>query len=311
MLIYGFQEYGDAAVQAYIETPIPVPGHGQLLVEMTAAGVNPADIKVRSGLRKEQVEVAFPMAMGREAAGVVRAVGAGVVGFEAGERVFGQVTSGTGALAERVLLDAASSAVIPAGVEDPHASCIPVSVGTAHDALDQLGLAAGDTLLVTGAGGGVGTSACQLARLRGQRVIGLASAAKAGVVTSLGATHVASGDGWPDRVRGIAPQGVTAVLDLVGTAVLADAIALLAGGPRVVSAAAPAAAIGAGGSGVTRRRTSKVFQQLAELIAAGNLSPLVSASYLFDHAADAVATVESGHALGNVVVVRSGRPAER
>ena len=79
----------------------------------------------------------------------------------------------------------------------------------------------------------------------------------------------------------------------------------------MVSAAAPAAAIEAGGSGVTRRRTSKVFQQLAELIAAGNLSPLVSASYLFDHAADAVATVESGHALGNVVVVRSGRPAER
>ena len=311
MLIYGFQEYGDASVQAHIETPSPVPGPGQLLIEMAAAGVNPADIKVRSGLRKEQVEVAFPMAMGREAAGVVHSVGAGVVGFEAGQRVFGQVASGTGALAERVLFNAASSAVIPAGVEDAHATCIPVSVGTAHDALDQLGLAAGDTLLITGAGGGVGTAACQLARLRGQRVIGLASPAKAGVVTSFGASHVSSGDGWPDRVRGIASEGVTAVLDLVGTAVLADAIALLAGGPRVVSAAAPAAAIAVGGSGVKRRRTSAVFLQLAELIAAGDFSPLVSASYPFDQAADAVATVESGHALGNVVVVRSGPLAKR
>ncbi len=91
MLVYGFQEYGDAAVQAYIETPMPVPVAGQLLVEMTAAGVNPADIKVRSGLRKEQVEVAFPMAMGREAAGVVQSVGTGVVGIEVGQRVFGQV----------------------------------------------------------------------------------------------------------------------------------------------------------------------------------------------------------------------------
>ncbi len=93
------------------------------------------------------------------------------------------------------------------------------------------------------------------------------------MVTSLGATHVASGDGWPDRVRGIASEGVTAVLDLVGTAVLADAVALLAGGPRVVSAAAPAAAIEVGGSGVKRRRTSEVFLELAELIAAGKLEP--------------------------------------
>lgn len=304
MRIYGFDEYGDASVQQHLDRPDPVLGPGQLLVEMTAAGVNPADVKVRSGLRKDNVEVVFPMAMGREAAGVVRSVGDGVVGFEAGQRVFGQTASGTGGLAEQVLLDAASSAAVPDGVDDAQATCIPVSVGTAHDALDQLGMQVGETLLVTGAGGGVGTATCQLARLRGVRVVGLASAAKAELVTGLGATHVVSGDGWVERVRAIAPDGVAAVFDLVGAPVLAHALTLVADPARVISIATPAAAKEAGGSGVERRRTTEVFAHLAGLVAAGDLSPVVSATYPFDEAADAVAAVESGHAVGKVVVVR-------
>lgn len=307
MRIYGFGEYGDAQVQEHLDRPDPVPGPGQLLVEMTAAGVNPADIKVRSGLRKDNVEVVFPMAMGREAAGVVRSVGAGVVGFVPGQRVFGQTVSGTGGLAELVLLDAASSAVVPDGVEDAQATCIPVSVGTAHDALDQLELVPGETLLVTGGGGGVGTATCQLARLRGLRVVALASAAKAELVASLGATHVESGDGWPERVRAIAPEGVAAVFDLVGAPVLADALTLVTDPARVISIATPAAAKETGGSGVERRRTTEVFAHLAGLIAAGDLSPVVSATYPFEQAADAVAAVETGHAAGKVVVVRAPR----
>ncbi len=303
MRIYGFGEYGDVRVQGHLDGPEPVPGPGQLLVVMTAAGVNPADIKVRSGLRRDDVAVVFPMAMGREAAGVVRAVGAGVVGFRAGQRVFGQTVAGTGAMARLVLLEAASSAVVPEGVEDALAACIPVSVGTAHDALDQLGLAPGETLLVTGAGGGVGTAACQLARLRGVRVVGLASADKADLVTSLGATHVSSGAGWPERVRAVAGAGVAAVFDLVGPAVLADAVALAADPARVISVAAPAAARRAGGSGVVRRRTTEVFTHLAGLIASGDLRPVVSGAYPFERAADAVAAVETGHAAGKVVVV--------
>jgi len=303
MLIYGFREYGDATVQEYIEAPDPVPGPGQLMVELTAAGVNPADIKVRSGLRSGAVPVSFPMAMGREAAGIVRSVGPGA-GFGAGVRVFGQVAAGTGALAERVVLDAASTAAVPDGLEDARAACIPISIGTAHDALDQLGLGDGETLLVTGAGGGVGTAACQLARLRGLQVIGLASAAKADVVTALGAIHVASGDGWAGRARAAAPGGIAGVIDLVGGEVLVDAAALLSDGSRVISAAAPAEATALGGSGVHRRRTGEVFGHLARLIASGDLSPLISARYPFEQAARAVAVVESGHTLGKVVVVR-------
>jgi NADPH:quinone reductase-like Zn-dependent oxidoreductase len=170
--------------------------------------------------------------------------------------------------------------------------------------LDQLGLQPGAVLLVTGAGGGVGTAACQLARLRGVRVIGLASAGKAETVTDLGAAHVASAPGWTDRVHELAPSGVSGVLDLVGGAVLADAITLLSDAPRVVSAAAPVAATEAGGSGVRRRRTSEVFGRLAELIARGDFNPVISARYRFDDAARAVAKVESGHAVGNVVVMR-------
>ena len=304
MRIFGFAAYGGPEVQRHLDVPDPEVGPGQVLVQMTAAGVNPADIKVRSGRRHAQVPVTFPMAMGREAAGVVLAVGEGVSGFAPGQHAFGHPATGHGALAEHVLLDAASSAVVPEGVDDAVATCIPVAIGTAHDAVEQLGLVAGDTLLVTGAGGGVGTAACALARLHGLRVVGLASAAKADLVSGVGATHVASGEGWVERVRAAAPDGVTAVLDLVGAPVLADAVGLLADPSRVVSPAAPDLAAETGGSGVVRRRTTEVFAHLAGLVATGDLTPVVSASYPLERAAEAVAHVEGGHAVGNVVVVR-------
>ena len=303
MRIFGFSTYGGPEVAAFLEVPVPTPTAGQVLVEMGAAGINPADVKVRSGLRQGRVEVRWPMAVGREAAGVVLAAGPGV-DLEPGTRVLGQTASGTGAIAERVLLEASATAVVPDDVPDALAACIPVSVGTAHDALDRLGLVAGQTLLVTGAGGGVGTAACQLARSRGVRVVGLASGAKADLVTRLGADHVVSGAGWPNRVRRSAPGGVDAVLDLVGAPVLVDAMGLVADASRVVSTAAPALAAEHGGSGVERRRTSEVFAHLAGLVAAGELAPVVSGTYGFDDAGAAVAAVEAGHAAGNVVVLR-------
>ncbi|MFN8190630.1 MAG: NADP-dependent oxidoreductase [Nocardioidaceae bacterium] len=303
MKAFGFTAYGGPEVAAVLEVPAPVPGPGEVLVDLRAAGVNPADIKVRSGERQGVIEVRFPMAMGREAAGVVVAVGEGVSEWRPGDEVFGATASGTGALAEQVLLEASATARRPATLGWEQAACLPVSAGTAFDALHELDLGPGQVLLVLGAGGGVGTSVIPLAVARGIRVIGVASAAKEALVSSLGAEHVRSGVGWDDRVRSLASGGVDALFDLVGGQVLPDGAGLLRSGRGPVSIASPGLATELGGGGVTRRRTTEVFDQVAELAASGVLDIHVSAAFPLHRAAEAVALVESGHATGKVVVV--------
>ncbi|MDI3329783.1 MAG: NADP-dependent oxidoreductase [Micrococcus sp.] len=303
MRMLGFQRYGGPEVMEHLEVADPVPGPGQVLVRMTAAGVNPADIKVRNGQRAGRIPVHFPMALGREAAGVVLGAGPGVTGVRAGERVFGATAAGTGALVDRVLLDAAGTARIPDGVEDDQACCIPVAAGTAHDALDELDLPAGATVLVRGAGGGVGSCVCGLARDRGLRVLGVASEAKRDLVAGLGAVHVAKGPGWTRRAGELAPGGVDAVIDAVGGEVLAEAIPLLRRPGALRSVADVPGAVALGGSGVTRRRTSAVFTEVAALVATGRFTPVVTARFRLAEAERAVAAVETGHAAGNIVVL--------
>lgn len=299
----GFEQYGGPEVQGSFEVEVPEPGPGQVVARMRAAGVNPADIKVREGMRQGKVEVRFPMAMGREAAGTVVAVGSGVEHLVLGDEVFGATASGTGGLAEYVVLDAAGTARRPKQLSPAQAACIPVALGTAYDAFDQMGLAAGQTLLVLGAGGGVGSAACQLARNRALRVLGVASEAKAQIVRDLGAEFVASGRGWSDQIRALSPEGVDGVLDMVGDQVVTEAASLLAPGAPLVSVASPQLASELGGSGVTRRRTSEVFAQVADLVVTGAVEPLISASYPFAQAEAAIAQVETGHAVGKVVVL--------
>ncbi|MDF8263966.1 NADP-dependent oxidoreductase [Luteipulveratus flavus] len=303
MRIFGFDEYGGPEVARELDVPDPVVAPGQVLIRTRAAGVNPADVKVRSGDRVGKVEVVFPMAMGREAAGTVVEVGDDVAHVRPGDEVFGATAGGSGALAQLVLLDGASTARRTERVSPEAAASLPVSVGTAYDACDQLGLRPGATLLVLGAGGGVGSAACQIARARGSRVLGVASEAKHDLIRSWGAEAVRSGAGWADRVRSAAPHGVDAVLDLVGEPVLRDVSGVLGEDAVVLSPAAPAtAAAVAGGAGVVRRRTTEVFSEVARLVEDGALTPVIARVVPFAEAASAVEVVESGHATGNVVV---------
>ncbi|GAA1389544.1 NADP-dependent oxidoreductase [Luteococcus peritonei] len=301
MRIYGFDRYGDAQVQQYFELPVPTPGPEQVVIELVAAGLNPADIKVRNGQRQGKVAVSFPMAIGREAAGRVVSAPQGP-GLEPGELVLGGTASGFGALSEQVVLDPAQTVPVPQGVTAEQAACIPVAIGTALDALDELAPEAGQTLLVLGAGGGVGSHLVQLARLRGVRVVGVAGTAKHEVLTGLGVEVVASGEGWVQRVRGLGP--VDCLVDAVGGQTLREGAALLADPSRLRSTADVALAREVGGSGVTRRRDASLFADLAALVAGERLQVVTGATFDFDQAAEAVATVESGHTLGKVVVSR-------
>ncbi|MEU9427540.1 NADP-dependent oxidoreductase [Streptomyces sp. NPDC048342] len=303
---YVYTRHGGPETEAFADIDRPVPGPGELLIAVRAAGVNPVDWKLRGGFRRPgQGEARFPAVLGSEAAGVVEEIGAGVTGFSVGDEVFGNTPHG--AFAEYALLAASATAHKPAALSFTDAATLPVAAATALDGVRQLDLPEGATLLVTGAGGGVGVAALQIARAWGLRVVGVASAAEKDLVESLGAVHVPSGPGLADRVRAAAPEGVDGVYDLVGGEVLTEAAGLLADRTRLITAGAPPQTVAAlGGARVERARTAAVLDEVAELVVAGELDPRVSRTFPLDRADEALRAVEDGHALGKIVIEVAG-----
>ncbi|MEE1772571.1 NADP-dependent oxidoreductase [Streptomyces sp. JV185] len=298
---YVFTRNGGPEVEAFIEQDVPVPGPGELLVAVRAAGVNPVDWKLRDGyVRPGSEPQSFPAVFGSEAAGVVEGIGPDVEGFAIGDEVFGNPV--TGGYAEYTLLPVAVTAHKPAGLSFTDAAVLPVAAATAYDGVRQLGLASGATLLITGAGGGVGTAAVQLARRGGVHVIGVASAAKKDFVESLGAVHIESGPGLADRVRAAAPDGVDAVFDLAGGDTLRAVAPLLADPAALISAGGKPLAVELGGAPVTRARTAAVLDEVANLVVTGVLRTHVNRAYPLTGAGDALRAVEDGHALGKTVI---------
>ncbi|MEU1168538.1 NADP-dependent oxidoreductase [Streptomyces sp. NPDC005921] len=299
---YVYTRHGGPETEAFAEVDRPSPGPGELLIAVRAAGVNPVDWKLRNGFRRPgEGEARFPVVLGSEAAGVVEATGEGVSGFTAGDEVFGNTAGG--AFAEYALLKASLTAHKPAALSFTDAATLPVAAATAYDGVRQLDLPEGATLLVTGAGGGVGAATVQIARAWGLRVLGVASEAKKDFVESLGAVHVASGPDLAARVRAAAPQGVDGVYDLVGGEVLAEAAGPLADRTKLITAgAAPDEVAALGGARVERARTAAVLDEVAELVVGGELDPYISQTFPLERADRALRAVEDGHTLGKIVI---------
>jgi NADPH:quinone reductase-like Zn-dependent oxidoreductase len=298
---YVFTQYGGPEAEALVDQDRPSPGPGELLVAVRAAGVNPVDWKQRTGYQRPgQQPRALPAVFGNEAAGVVEEVGEGVTGFAVGDGVFGNPVAG--GYAEYALFPVAVTAHKPAGISFTDAAALPVAAATAYDGIRQLDLPAGATLLVTGAGGGVGVAATQIARADGLNVIGVASAGKKDLVESLGAAHVPSGPDFVHGVRALAPDGVDAVYDLVGGAVLEVAAELVTDRTKLITAGGKDIVARLGGSPVARARTAAVLDEVAQLVVDGKLDPLVTQTFPLQRAAEALRTVEDGHARGKVVI---------
>ncbi|KQX64029.1 NADP-dependent oxidoreductase [Streptomyces sp. Root1310] len=300
---YVFTRYGGPETEALVDLDRPRPGPGEVLVAVRAAGVNPVDWKQRTGYRRpgESGERVFPSVLGNEVAGVVEESGEGVTGFAPGDEVFG--TAVAGGYAEYALLAAGITAHKPAGLSFTDAATLPVAAATAYDGVRQLDLPAGATLLVTGAGGGVGVAVAQIARARGLRVVGVASEGKKDLLDSLGAEHVPSGPDWAAAVRVIAPDGVDGVYDLVGGEVLHEAAALVRDRARLITAGAPAEEVERlGGARVARARDTAVLRAVADLVLRGELNPQVTLTFPLERAGEALREVESGHARGKVVL---------
>lgn len=299
---YGFGQYGGTEVQEMLEVDMPTPGPGEILVAVRAAGVNPVDWKIRQGYLAEHMPLDLPAVLGREVSGVVHAVGQDVDGFSEHDEVFGAVAMNSGAYAEFTLLNAATTAKKPVQVSFTDAATIPVAASTAWDGIAQLGLVEGQTLLINGVGGGVGVIAAQLARDAGVFVVGTASESKRELVESLGATLVTYGPGVADRVRELLPDGVDAVLDLVGGDALRDVAPLAKKKTAIISVGDPQTAAEVGGVAVERDGGSESLATIAALIADGHVDPHVADVVPFDRAGEALASVESGHVRGKVVI---------
>jgi NADPH:quinone reductase-like Zn-dependent oxidoreductase len=234
-----YTRYGGPEVLEIVDREDPQPGPGQVRLAVRAAAVNPIDWKLRSGAMASTDAPGKPVIGGVDVAGIVEAVGEGVTAFAEGDEVLGRASGG--AYAEKALADVDGLTAKPAGVAWEVAGSLPVVVTTAYRGLALLGLGAGDdtagkVLVITGASGGVGVVATQLAVARGVTVIGSASERHQDDVKALGATPVVYGEGFADRVRAVTDH-VDAAFDTAGKGDLADLVALTGSADRVITIA--------------------------------------------------------------------------
>lgn len=290
-----FTRYADPDALEIAEVPEPLAEAGQIRVAVRASSVNPIDWKLRAGGDPD----ALPGRVGFDASGVVDQVGDGVDGVAVGDEVFGL---GGGTAAELAVLGA--WAVKPEQMPWDEAAAAGVAGETASRGLRLLGLSAGDTLLVDGAAGGVGSMAVQLAVAAGLRVIGTASERNHAYLRELGAEPIAYGAGLADRVHALAPGGVAGVFDVAGKTPAEQLVALAPLPTQVVSIANFAA----GDSGIRVTSGGEPAQQSADLAqvarvyAEGRLR-LDTEALDWTRAAEAHRRSEAGHVRGKLVLL--------
>jgi NADPH:quinone reductase-like Zn-dependent oxidoreductase len=292
-----FATYGEPEVLRLVDVEPPHAGPGQVRVAVRAAGVNGIDWKIRAGSMSGQRELGSPSGTGVDAAGVVDEVGAGVEGVAVGDAVFG---SGTATYAEQAVLS--HWAPKPAGLSFEEAAGYPIPAETAIRILREVGVEPGQTLLVSGAAGGVGSAVVQIARERGITVIGTASERNQDYLRSLGATATTYGDGLAGRVRAIAPDGVDAALDIAGSGVIPELIELTGEPGRVLSIADFTAT--GHGARVSSSSTGRAaaFAEAARLFEKGVFRLPVARTYALADAAEAQTASAAGHVAGRIVI---------
>ncbi len=292
-----FAEYGGPEVLQIADVNEPHAGPDEIRIAVRAAGVNGLDWKIRAGLVKDFRPVNFPSGTGLDAAGVVDEVGPAVTDVSVGDAVFG---SGSATVAQYAVLKDWTTK--PTEMSFLEAAGYPIPVETALRILDQIDIKSGQTLLVSGASGGVGSAVLQFARNRGITVIGTASPANQKYLKSLGAAATPYGHGLIDRVRALAPGGVDAAFDLAGSGIIPVLIELTGNPEKVLSIADYSATRhGAQFSG-TGDHARDAYTEAARLFEAGALSLRVERVFPFTATAEAQQMNAAGHAAGRVVI---------
>ncbi len=297
-----FDEFGDAGVLKIVERETPRPGPGEVLVEVIAAGTNHIEGMVRAGRLADEIPSEFPQTQGTDFAGIVRELGDGVTAFKRGAEVVGHTTRS--AHATYVVVPAANLVVKPRTLIWEVAGALYLAGLAAIDTVDSLHLGAGDTLVVSAAAGGVGSIETQLARLSGATVIGTCSERNFDYLRQQGVKPVLYGEGMADRIRQLAPRGVTAFVDNFGQDGHEVAADLGVDPSRFRSSldrkAIEVAALTADAE--FEAHATRQLQRLVTLAATGAISVLISGFYPLDHVADACDDLDKLHSRGKIVL---------
>jgi NADPH:quinone reductase-like Zn-dependent oxidoreductase len=302
-----FDEYGDVDVLTVADVPVPDPGAGQVLVRVKAAGINPGEAKIREGLLHAMWPATFPSGQGSDLAGVVDRLGPGVTTAAAGDEVIGWVDTRS-AQAEYAVVDADNLASKPAAVPWEVAGALGVAGFTAWAAVRAVNLKTGDTVAVSGAAGGVGSLTVQLARRIGATVVGIAGQHNQEWLREHGAIPVRYGEDLVGRIFDAlltTPQ-VDAFIDTYGGDYVEFAINELGVEPSRVDTIVRFDAVreyGVKSEGNAVGASAATLEELAQLIAAGELEVPIAATYPLDQVREAYARLATGHVRGKIVLL--------
>jgi NADPH:quinone reductase-like Zn-dependent oxidoreductase len=298
--------FGGPEVLRYEDAPRPTPGPGELLVRVRAAGVNPVDAGVRAG-RFGDFRARLPLVPGFDVAGVVDEVGEGVEAFTEGDDVYAMLDlERGGAYAQYVIVKVAEAAPKPETLDFLEAAGVPLVALTAQQALfDTAGLQAGQTVLIQGGSGGVGSYAIQIAKAAGARVIAVASARNQAYMKALGADVTVD---YERQTFEDVARDVDVVLDTVGGDTQARSFAVLKRGGHLVSIVGRppqdvAEQRGVKASGILVRANGAQLAAITRLFDDGRLVAAETSELPLERAREAHEQIETGHTRGKVVLV--------
>jgi NADPH:quinone reductase-like Zn-dependent oxidoreductase len=298
-----FDKYGGVEVLQVVEVDRPTPGPGKVLVRVKAAGINPGEASIRKGVFADRWPSTFPSGQGSDLAGIVEEVGSGVANVVVGDEVIG-FTNDRSSQAEFVLVESGNLVPRPANVSWEQAGALFVAGTTAYAAVRSVSLSPGDTVVVSGAAGGVGSIAVQLARNAGAKVIGLSSYANYKWLTDHGVIPLTYGDGVEDRIRAASGGKVDAFIDTFGGGYVELALKLGVAPNRVdtIIDFAAAAKHGVKTEGNHEAANADVLAQLAGLLAAGRLEIPIAKIYPLADVRGAYQELEQRHTRGKIVL---------
>jgi NADPH:quinone reductase-like Zn-dependent oxidoreductase len=296
-----FDRYGGIEVLQIANVPIPEPSHGEALVKVKAASINPGEAKIREGLLHAMWPATFPSGEGSDLAGVVTKVGLGVESFTVGDEVIG-FTDRRASHAEYIVVEAKNLTIKPAKVPWEVAGSLAVAGSTAYSSVRAVSLKGGDTVAISAAAGGVGSIAVQLATQAGAAVIGIASPANHEWLAAHGVKLESYGTNLVDRLR---KARIDAFIDAHGGGYVKLAVELGVSRDRIDTIVDFAAAreYGAKAEGSSAALNASVLAELAALIASGNLEVPIAATFPLDQVQAAFSLLAQGHIRGKIVLL--------